>query len=227
MSTVFFPIPLTPDTVLERDVTQFCLILSRYARHDTSSAAKRFHWPSYKRAVERHALPEVSFTSFTTAHADGPAVSVHGLAEYVVDVLAGQIEQDVDVGWLVHVMEQTVFDFASARSARWASFLQPAGPCGPTSGWEIRMVIILAARTEEDPMKFPCIVATVRIEGAVRCDQDAWASLGADTFSDPTITVDVMHCRVSKASERFDVGMYHHLSFMSGRWRSLSLMVDS
>ena len=210
MPTVFYPIFLSlPESAPERDITQFCRSLFRYTRRDTTFGAKQFHWENYKRAVERHALPDVRFTSSATVHTDRPSDSVQGLAEYVADVLAGQVKQEVDVEGLADILKQTVFDFASARNSRWASFLRPTAAGSLRSGWEVRMVVILASQTEEDPMEFPCIVVTVRLEGAVGCDQAAWASLGASVFSNPTITVDVMHCRVSKAFERLESGMYY------------------
>lgn len=201
-----------------RDITQFCWVLFRYARRDTASGVKRFHWPSFKRAVEQRSLPDVSFTSFTTARADAPSSTVRDVAAYVVDVLEGQIKQAVDVEYLADTVERTLFNFAYARDARWASFLRPAVAGGRTSGWEVRMVVVLAAQTEEDPTAFPCIVVTVRLEGAVGCDQAAWVGLSADLIKDPAVTVDVMHCRVFKSIERLEASMYN--SFSSRRLQS-------
>ena len=204
-----------------RDITRFCWLLYRYARRDTASGVKRFHWPSFKRAVEQRTLPDVSFTSFTTARADAPSSTVHDVAAYVVDVLEGQIKQAVNVECLANTVERTLFDFASARDARWASFLRPAVAGSRTSGWEIRMVIVLAAQTEEDPTVFPCIVVTVRLEGAVGCDQAAWVGLSAGLIKDPAVTVDVMHCRVSKSFERLEAGMYNLISWRVSRFTGL------
>lgn len=207
--TVFLSILLFPaETVPVHDIHRFCRLLYRYARRDTASGVKRFHWPSYKKAIDQHALSDVSYSRYTTARTDAPAASVQDIAVYAADVLAGQTGPIVDVGSLAHIMlERRLFNFEAARNARWASFLKtPAEHC-VASGWELRVVLVLPPEVAASPTEFACVVSTIRVEAAVGPDQTAWVSLEDGMVEEPAVTVDVMHCCVSKLSQQLEVGM--------------------
>ncbi|KAI0734871.1 hypothetical protein C8Q72DRAFT_879888 [Fomitopsis betulina] len=203
----FQPILLSAESAPLYDVKRFCRLLSHYARRDTESGAKRFHWPSYKKAIDRHTLSDVSYTSYTTAHAEAPATSVQAIATHVADVLAGQIEPEVDVYQLAGILEERLFDFESASNERWASFLPLAAGRGMLSGWELRAVVLPPQAAASPTDDFTCIVTTIRIEGAVGRHQGSWVRLGSRKVEEPDITVDVMHCSVLKSLEQREAGM--------------------